>query len=166
MNTHYFANVTPTLPNMNTPLYVTDRVELNHSPITLPHDKDETLQTVPDTWTYIAGKQSVTDLTNVMLPGDTLTLSFANPWTQWVHEDFWVDGANPDWNMPDTQWEQVWSKSPIDNKNILTRTWSGYDFYFDQPWAALCEENCEAEWVEELGYHVPIWLGDDEMEKP
>ena len=165
MNTHYFSNVRPSLPNMNTPIYVFDRVELNHSPITLPHDKDETLQSVTDTWTYIAGNKSIADLKDELRPGDTLTLSFINPWTLWVHEDFWLDGANPDWNMPDTQHEEVWSKSPIDNRNILTRHWSGYDFYFDQPWAALCEENCEPQWDDELGYYVPIWLGDDETEE-
>ena len=51
--------------------------------------------------------------------GDTLTISLDNPFQYWVHEDFWDGGANPDYNMPTTQREEIWSKSPADGSNIL-----------------------------------------------
>ena len=96
--------------------------------------------------------------------GDTLAISLDNPFQYWVHEDFWDGGANPDYNMPTTQREEIWFKSPADGSNILIHEYQVSDSHSDQPWVDLCADDFESEHDDELGYEVIVFSDEDEDE--
>ena len=128
----------------------------------LPTD-DNDISVVPDTFSFLFSKEkTIEEYKNQMNDGDSLTVVEYNPFMFFIYDDFWVDGANPDYNVPTIHNEQVWTK--VNGEILLTSTFSYFDSYFDQPWFELFDDNVVIDFDHELGYYIP-WFeeyeGDD-----
>ena len=165
MSKHYMIKVTPSLPDREDPPKVTTSIELMSAPHDLPISSEVT--GIAESFNIVNVKSSIDDFKDMLQAGDTgdtLTISFNNPFIFWVHEDFWVGEANPDYNMPTLWREEIWSKSPADGSNILTHEYQAYDSYSDQPWSYLCSDDFESVFDDDLGYEVILFSDESEDE--
>ena len=142
--------VTPTLPDRNDPIKVNSVSEVSGVP-SLPLDESN-ISTVPDTLSFFGNKETIQSYKDEMNDGDTLIIVEYNPFMFFIDEDFWVDGANPDYNVPTTHNEQIWKK--VDGKFSLTSTFSHYDTYLGQEWTELTGDNVLVEYDHDLGYNI------------